>query len=53
MISNYQMPLTQFVRRPDELDYCDEPDIWHDIMGHIPFLAEKSYSDIYQLLAKI
>ena len=52
MISNYQMPLTQFVRRPDELDYCDEPDIWHDIMGHIPFLAEKSYSDMYQLLAK-
>ena len=52
MISNYQMPLTQFVRRPDELDYCDEPDIWHDIMGHIPFLAEKSYSDMYQLLAR-
>jgi phenylalanine-4-hydroxylase len=52
MISNYQMPLTHFVRRPDELDYCDEPDIWHDIMGHIPFLAEKSYSDMYQLLAK-
>ena len=52
MISNYQMPLTQFVRKPDELDYCDEPDIWHDIMGHIPFLAEKSYSDMYQLLAR-
>jgi phenylalanine-4-hydroxylase len=52
MISNYQMPLTQFVRRPDELDYCDEPDIWHDIMGHVPFLAEKSYSDMYQLLAR-
>ena len=52
MISNYQMPLTQFVRRPEELDYCDEPDIWHDIMGHIPFLAEKSYSDMYQLLAR-
>ena len=52
MISNYQMPLTQFVRRPEELDYCDEPDIWHDIMGHIPFLAEKNYSDMYQLLAR-
>lgn len=52
MISNYQMPLTHFVRKPDELNYCDEPDIWHDIMGHIPFLAEKNYSDMYQLLAK-
>jgi len=52
MIANYQMPMTNFVRTPEELDYCDEPDIFHDIMGHIPFLAERSYSDMYQLLAK-
>ena len=51
-IANYQMPLTSFVRTPEELSYCDEPDIWHDIMGHIPFMAEKDYSDMYQLLAK-
>jgi phenylalanine-4-hydroxylase len=51
-IANFEMPLTSFVRTPKELDYCDEPDIWHDIMGHIPFLAEKSYSEMYQLLAK-
>jgi phenylalanine-4-hydroxylase len=51
MISNYEMPLTNFVRTPEELGYCDEPDIWHDIMGHIPFLVEQDYSDMYQLLA--
>ncbi len=52
MITNYQMPLTSFVRTPEELDYCDEPDIWHDVMGHVPFLAEQDYSDMYRLLAK-
>ncbi|NQW27353.1 MAG: hypothetical protein HQ474_05530 [Flammeovirgaceae bacterium] len=52
MIARYEMPMTNFVRRPEELDYCDEPDIWHDIMGHIPFLAQKDYSDMYQLLAR-
>lgn len=52
MIADYKMPLTSFVRTPTELDYCDEPDIWHDVMGHIPFLAEKKYSDMYQLLAQ-
>jgi len=52
MIAKYQMPLTSFVRKPAELKYCDEPDIWHDIMGHIPFLAEDDYSEMYQLLAK-
>lgn len=50
-IADYKMPLTSFVRTPEELDYCDEPDIWHDIMGHIPFLAERPYSEMYQLLA--
>ena len=52
MIATYEMPLTSFVRTPEELSYCDEPDIWHDIMGHIPFLAEKSYSAMYQMLAQ-
>ncbi len=51
MIARFEMPMTNFVRRPEELEYCDEPDIWHDIMGHVPFLAEKEYSDMYQLLA--
>ena len=51
MISNYEMPMTNFVRTPEELGYCDEPDLWHDIMGHIPFLAEQDYSEMYQQLA--
>jgi len=51
MIADYKMPLTCFLRTPAELAYCDEPDIWHDIMGHIPFLAEPAYSDMHQLLA--
>ena len=51
MIARFEMPLTNFLRTPEELDYCSEPDIWHDIMGHVPFLAEKRYSEMYQLLA--
>ena len=51
MIADYKMPLTCFIRRPSELSYCDEPDIWHDIMGHIPFLIDHDYSEMYQLLA--
>lgn len=50
-IADFKMPLTCFLRTPAELSYCDEPDIWHDIMGHIPFLAQRDYSDMYQLLA--
>jgi len=52
MIVRYEMPVTNFVRKPSELDYCDEPDSFHDIMTHIPFLMNKEYSDMYQLLAR-
>ncbi len=52
MIADYKMPMTSFVRTPEELNYCDEPDIFHDVMGHVPFLAEKEYADMYHLLAE-
>ncbi len=51
-IANYEMPLSGFLRMPSELAYCDEPDNWHEIIGHIPFLIDKEYSDMYQNLAK-
>lgn len=52
MIARYEMPITNFVRKPSELEYCDEPDSFHEIMGHVVFLLDKEYSDMYQLLAK-
>ena len=53
MIARYEMPVTNFVRKPTELDYCDEPDSFHEIMGHITLLMDKEYSDMYQALAKL
>ncbi|MEQ9593312.1 MAG: hypothetical protein RLN86_11965, partial [Cyclobacteriaceae bacterium] len=49
MIADYKMPMTSFVRTPEELNYCDEPDIFHDVMGHVPFLAEEEYANMYHL----
>jgi len=47
------MPLSNFVRTPEELYYCSEPDKWHDTFGHIPFLMDKTYSQMYQDLGKL
>ena len=52
MIADKKMPLTSFVRTPEELHYCDEPDLWHDVMGHIPYLVEPSYVEMYCALAE-
>ncbi len=53
MQSEKKIPISNFVRTPDELYYCDEPDKWHDLFGHIPPLAIQEYSDMYEYLGKL
>lgn len=48
-----KMNISNFVRTPEELYYCDEPDKFHDILWHIPFLMQKNYSSMYQQFWKL
>ena len=48
-----QMNISNFVRTPEELHYCDEPDKFHDILWHIPFLMQDDYSKMYQEFWKL
>ncbi len=34
-----------FIRRPDQLDYLQEPDVFHDVFGHVPLLADPVFAD--------
>jgi hypothetical protein len=34
------------------MDYLEEPDIFHDLFGHVPLLANPSYSDFIQAYGK-
>ena len=36
-----------------EIDYLEEPDMFHDVFGHIPLLSNKIYSDFFQKLGKL
>jgi phenylalanine-4-hydroxylase len=38
----------RFIRRPDQLDYLEEPDVFHDIFGHVPLLANPVFADYMQ-----
>jgi phenylalanine-4-hydroxylase len=38
----------RFIRRPDQLDYLEEPDVFHDVFGHVPLLADPIYADYMQ-----
>jgi phenylalanine-4-hydroxylase len=45
LLANRKFPVTDWIRRPDELDYIVEPDIFHDLFGHVPLLFDRSYAD--------
>lgn len=47
LVVEKKLPVTNFVRTPEELFYCDEPDKWHDIIGHVPFVLDKEYAQMY------
>ena len=38
----------RFIRTPEQLDYLQEPDIFHDVFGHVPLLANPVFADYMQ-----
>jgi phenylalanine-4-hydroxylase len=38
----------RFIRRPDIINYLQEPDIIHDVFGHVPLLADPRFADYVQ-----
>ena len=42
-----------WLRRMDQLDYLEEPDMFHDIFGHIPLFMDQDYADFAQQIGKV
>ncbi|NIC42533.1 phenylalanine 4-monooxygenase [Aquabacterium sp. A08] len=47
-LANRRFPAGQFIRRPDQLDYLEEPDVFHDVFGHVPMLMNPVMADFIQ-----
>lgn len=47
-LANRRFPAGRFIRRPDQLDYLSEPDIFHDVFGHVPMLTDPVFADYMQ-----
>jgi phenylalanine-4-hydroxylase len=43
-----RFPSTCFIRHRDQLDYLQEPDVFHDICGHVPMLMNPVFADYMQ-----
>jgi phenylalanine-4-hydroxylase len=48
-LARRQFPVTNWIRREDEIDYLVEPDIFHDFFGHVPLLFDPVFADYMQL----
>ncbi|WP_294263189.1 phenylalanine 4-monooxygenase [uncultured Sphingomonas sp.] len=44
-MANRRFVSGNFIRRADQLDYLQEPDVFHDVFGHVPMLADPVFAD--------
>ena len=47
-LAHRRFPAGQFIRRADQLDYLEEPDVFHDVFGHVPMLMNPQIADYIQ-----
>ena len=52
LLANRKFPVTDWIRTPEEFDYVVEPDIFHDLFGHVPLLFDRAYADHIQAYGK-
>src|SRR5476649_1818989 len=53
LLANKQFPVATFIRTRDELDYIQEPDIFHEIFGHCPLLTNKLLAEFTSAYGKL
>jgi phenylalanine-4-hydroxylase len=48
-----RFPAGNFIRKRAQLDYLEEPDVFHDVFGHVPLLAQPAVADFMQALGEM
>lgn len=48
LLADRKFPVTDWIRKPEEFDYVVEPDIFHDLFGHVPLLFNPVFADYMQ-----
>lgn len=47
-LAHRRFPSGNFIRQPHQLDYLEEPDVFHDVFGHVPMLMNPAMADFIQ-----
>lgn len=53
LMANKRFPATTWLRKKSELEYLEEPDMFHDVFAHVPLLTNQHFVDFLEELSKI
>ncbi len=53
LLATKQFPAATFIRTPEDLDYLQEPDIFHEFFGHCPMITHKPFADFMEAYGKL
>lgn len=53
LLANKKFPATTWLRKKSQLDYLEEPDMFHDVFGHVPLLTNKNFCDFFEAIGKL
>lgn len=51
-LANRRFPVGRFIRHPEQIDYLEEPDVFHDVFGHVPLLANQTFANYMEAYGK-
>lgn len=51
-LANRRFPAGNFIRPERQLDYLEEPDVFHDVFGHVPMLAHPNFANYMEAYGK-
>lgn len=53
LLSNKRFPAANFIRTPEDIDYIQEPDVFHELFGHCPLLTNAPYAEFMHQYGKL
>jgi phenylalanine-4-hydroxylase len=53
LLSRRRFPVATFLRRREDMDYIEEPDLFHEVFGHCPLLTNPAYADFVERFGKL
>jgi phenylalanine-4-hydroxylase len=52
LLADRKFPAGFWIRKPEQIDYIEEPDVFHDVFGHVPLIMQPIYADYLESYGK-